>query len=233
MRKIDIRPIGSVNIRKSSRAKRIILKFNHLNEPTVVIPKYAPYALGITFAKQNTSWILIHQKQVPEIQITNGMLVGKQHQFKFKSSKQDDVKGRIQNNTIFITYPEYLTSNDPRVQKIAANAAVRAIKREAEVLLPRHLHELAQKFNYEYKSVSVKNMRTRWGSCSSLKVINLNIWLIQLSNDLIEYVCCHELAHLRHLHHKTAFWAELGRMVPDYKLRRKLLKEKAPGLTIT
>ena len=85
---------------------------------------------------------------------------------------------------------------------------------------------------YKYKSISVKNMRSRWGSCSNAGLINLNIWLVQLPEELIEYVCCHELAHLNNPHHQKSFWDELEGMVPDYKQRRRKLKAYSPSLIL-
>lgn len=66
MRTISIEGVGEVSIRKSSRAKRIILKVNHENEPIVIIPKYIPYIVGINFAKKNTTWLKVASKrQIP------------------------------------------------------------------------------------------------------------------------------------------------------------------------
>ncbi len=73
-------------------------------------------------------------------------------------------------------------------------------------------------------------MKSRWGSCSTTGVINLNIWLMQLPDSLIEYVCCHELAHLNNPHHQKEFWEELSKMIPDYRECKKILKTHSPSL---
>lgn len=230
MRTITIEGIGNVTINKSAKAKRVIMKINHENEPVVVIPKYIPYSLGISFAKRNTSWIKSHLAAQPNRYIEHASIIGKSHHLQFVPSRAETIRSRVQNNTITIAFPESLSINDSRVQAEAKKAATRAIKKEADIYLPRLLHSLAMQHRHTYTSVSIKNMRSRWGSCSTAGVINLNIWLMQLPDSLIEYVCCHELAHLNNPHHQKSFWNELSEMVPDYRERRKRLKEYSPSL---
>jgi predicted metal-dependent hydrolase len=231
MQIIELTDIGSVIIRKSARAKRVIIKIDHANQPTVVIPKYIPYAVGVNFAKRNRKWIFEHIKQEPEAVFQSNTKIGRNHEIIFKPVDQLSVKSRVHNSKIIITHPIGSVATEKSVQKEAIKAATRAIKREAEEILPSLLHSIARKFNYKYRSVNVKNMRSRWGSCSSAGVINLNIWLVQLPDELIEYVCCHELAHLNHPHHQKLFWNELSNMLPNYKMLRKKLKTYSPSLS--
>lgn len=230
MRTITIEGIGEITIKKSAKAKRVIMKINHENEPVVVIPKYIPYALGISFAKKNTAWIKSHLAVQPNRTIEHYSQIGKFHSLQFVPSKAETIRSRVQNNTITVAYPESLSVSEPIVQAEAKKAATRAVKKEAEAYLPRLLHNLATQHNFSYSSVSVKNMKSRWGSCSTAGVINLNIWLMQLPDSLIEYVCCHELTHLNNPHHQQKFWNDLSEMIPDYRERRKLLKTHSPSL---
>lgn len=73
--------------------------------------------------------------------------------------------------------------------------------------------------------VSLRNYKSRWGSCDAEKRIQLNWRLAMLPDDLQDYVIVHELCHLRHLDHSAAFWQEVAKIFPDYKTRRKRLKE--------
>ena len=73
--------------------------------------------------------------------------------------------------------------------------------------------------------VTVKDQKTRWGSCSAKGNVNFNYQLAFLPEELLDYVVIHELAHRRHMNHSRAFWAEVEKYCPDYLERREQLKE--------
>ena len=73
--------------------------------------------------------------------------------------------------------------------------------------------------------VTVKNQKTRGGSCSAKGNVNFNYQLAFLPDELLDYVVIHELAHRRHMNHSRAFWAEVEKYCPDYLERREQLKE--------
>lgn len=73
--------------------------------------------------------------------------------------------------------------------------------------------------------VTVKDQKTRWGSCSAKGNVNFNYQLAFLPDELLDYVVIHELAHRRHMNHSRAFWAEVEKYCPDYLERREELKE--------
>lgn len=73
--------------------------------------------------------------------------------------------------------------------------------------------------------VTVKNQKTRWGSCSAKGNVNFNYQLAFLPDELLDYVVIHELAHRSHMNHSRAFWAEVEKYCPDYLERREQLKE--------
>ncbi len=80
--------------------------------------------------------------------------------------------------------------------------------------------------------ISVRNMTSRWGSCSSNGNISLNIHLLDVEPELFEYVLIHELSHLYHMNHSAAFWTQVGKYCPDYKnCRAALRKYKIPKKT--
>lgn len=78
--------------------------------------------------------------------------------------------------------------------------------------------------------VSIASQRRRWGSCSPSGELRLNWWIVGASKRLIDYVVAHELMHLEHPDHTSAFWRALGRVMPDYETRRSQLRDLGPRL---
>lgn len=72
--------------------------------------------------------------------------------------------------------------------------------------------------------ISVRNQKTRWGSCSSKGNVNFNYRLYYMEEDLLDYVVVHELAHRKHMNHSPAFWREVAKYCPDYSECRRRLK---------
>lgn len=110
------------------------------------------------------------------------------------------------------------------------NAKVKLLRKSAKAYLPYRLAFFAQKYGYQYKGLRLSHARTRWGSRSSSGLISLNIGLMQLPPVLRDYVILHELAHINHMDHSPAFWAEVALHDPDYRRHRRLLKNFSPNL---
>jgi len=96
---------------------------------------------------------------------------------------------------------------------------------EARRKLVGRLNELCERYGFTYNKVFMRNQRTRWGSCSAKNNINLNMKLVRLPDEMIDYVLLHELVHTRIKNHTNEFWAELNRLVGDAKAKNRRLKE--------
>lgn len=101
-------------------------------------------------------------------------------------------------------------------------------KAAAKRKLISRLDELAEQYGFRYNRVFIKNQKSRWGSCSAKNNINLNMKLITLPAELMDYVILHELVHTKVKNHSKKFWTELDKLVGDAKgkdreLRRHLL----------
>jgi predicted metal-dependent hydrolase len=96
-------------------------------------------------------------------------------------------------------------------------------KRAALAHLQERARQLALRAGLAPPKVSLSSAMARWGSCNSKREVRLAWRLIKAPGEMIDYVVCHELAHLRHMNHSRAFWAEVERQCPDYRgLRERL-----------
>lgn len=102
-----------------------------------------------------------------------------------------------------------------------------ALKEFATKHLERRVAHWSEVTNLSYNRLRVKDLKSKWGSCSGLRNINLNWQLIFLEEELIDYVIVHEFMHLLEMNHSPQFWAQVGKFDPKYKLHRKQLKEKS------
>lgn len=100
------------------------------------------------------------------------------------------------------------------------------LRKKAKEFLPKRLEEIAQQFGYKYNKVALKFMKSRWGSCSFKNNINLNISLMTLEKELIDYVLLHELVHTVEKNHSETFWARVLTHMPDARVRRRALKSR-------
>lgn len=124
---------------------------------------------------------------------------------------------------------EKLPVKDPSMQR-ARDYQKKALMKKAKDYLPYRLEYHAKLYGYKYDKCRLTHANTRWGSCSSNKTISLNIGLMNVPEVLRDYVILHELAHLNHMDHSKAFWAEVGSHDKNYKLHEKRLKMFNPGV---
>lgn len=97
------------------------------------------------------------------------------------------------------------------------------IRHRAKTLLPPLLQKIARRTGLEYRRVTIRSQKTRWGSCSSRGQISLNDQLLFLPAPTVEYLMIHELCHTRHLNHSPNYWRLVESHSPDYRDHEKLL----------
>ena len=108
-------------------------------------------------------------------------------------------------------------------RRAPVNAEVERMRAQAKAELPPRLAQLAARHGFTYNKVFIKNNVSNWGSCSSLKNINLNLRLVSLPEELRDYVMLHELCHLKYLNHSPQFHALLESVCPGHRaLAREL-----------
>ena len=103
---------------------------------------------------------------------------------------------------------------------------VQAMAKETMSFLPALINEYAQKLNVHPVRVTVRNQKTRWGSCSSKGGLNFNCLLALAQDQVRRYVVIHELCHLKEMNHSSAFWRLVASQMPDYQKAKEWLKKE-------
>jgi predicted metal-dependent hydrolase len=215
--------------RRGSRNLRVTVRPD--GEVRVSIPAWAAYPVGVQFARSRLDWIRAQLQATSLPSLRDGQSIGKAHHLYFMSSAAVTApRTRLQPSAITVTHPPHLTSEHNEVQAAAQRASVRALRVQAENLLPQRLQKLAATHGLSYRSVSIKRMTGRWGSCDQQQRIVLNLYLMLLPWPLIDYVLLHELAHTQVLRHGPDFWQVLEKLSPTAKADRKALRAYQPAL---
>ena len=110
--------------------------------------------------------------------------------------------------------PEPLSSEE--IEKLVQNALQ---------VLPEKVEHYARIIGVTYGRITIRNQKTRWGSCSSKGNLNFNCQLMRLPEELQDYVVVHELCHRKEMNHSSDFWKEVEYIMPDYQERRARLKQ--------
>lgn len=110
------------------------------------------------------------------------------------------------------------------------DAEIRALVERAKQVIPARVRYFAPRIGVSYGDITIRNQRTRWGSCSSKGNLNFNCLLMLTNADVIDYVVVHELCHRKEMNHSARFWAEVERILPDYRIHKRWLKDHGSEL---
>ena len=220
-----LEPIGAIHIRKNPRSSRIRLRVKPDGKVQVSMPLLVSEQKAIDFVKSKVDWILRQQQDIKAsltIFSPDKCFKTKFHELKIVTVGQNKVSGMVGKGFIQINVPANQSFQRPEIQQFIRKVIINVMRQEANVYLPSRLHELAAKHGLKVENVYVKHVKSRWGSCSSVNNINLNLHLMRLPDRLIDYVILHELAHTIEKNHGPGFWKLLEKICPE---SRQLDKE--------
>ena len=100
---------------------------------------------------------------------------------------------------------------------------IQALADQAVKIIPEKVRYFAGKIGVDYGRITIRNQKTRWGSCSGKGNLNFNCLLMLTPDEVQDYVVIHELCHRKEMNHSPKFWAEVAKFMPDYKQKRKWL----------
>jgi len=215
---INIEQVGQVSFIINERSRRIRLSVKSDGEIVVSMPPSALYRDAIRFVESKTDWIVKQQSRIRAgltLFAPESCFKTRFHKLAITKGNTDKVYNRIGNGVIQIFIPERVNHEQPKIQEFIKNTLIDVMRWEAKIYLPKRLKELADKHGFKYQNVSIKNASTRWGSCSSVNNINLNLHLMRVPEHLIDYVLLHELAHTVVKNHGEKFWLLLEQCYPN------------------
>ena len=185
----------NVKIIRSNR-KTLAIQINPDLSVTVRAPMYAPQSDIERILREKEGWIQKHIEKIRE-----------QEAKRKKTQGEKDEYGESVES-------EYLTNEE--IKKLADKALQH---------IPKRISYYAKQIGVTYGKITIRNQKTRWGSCSSKGNLNFNCLLMLTPPEVIDYVVVHELCHRKEMNHSGAFWAEVEKVLPDYKKQVKWLKE--------
>ncbi len=218
---------GKVTVRRSAKSSSISVRVAPDGSLRATLPLYAPLFLVKRLLKSSRNDIReLLLKTQQHISYHDGMQVGKSHTITVRNHSTASVVKHGQQ--IIVSLPPGTTIN--QLSQEIHDVVLAALRLEAKSYLPRRLKYLADNQGTSYQKVRFSHASSRWGSCSSSGTISLNIALMKLPFELIDYVIIHELAHTVHMNHSPEFWSLVAIGDPNYKRHRRLLKNETPSM---
>ncbi len=222
---------GTIPIRRSSKATTIRVRVAPDGGLRASLPLYAPLFLVKRLVKNSRlelrQLLDDHQK---EITFTDGMQIGKSHSLIVRTAPSSHTIVTRHGQQIVIQLPPDKALADNDVIRAIRSVVQQALRLEAKSYLPKRLGFLAQKHGFDYQKVRFSHAGGRWGSCSTSGTISLNIALMKLPFELIDYVLVHELSHTVEMNHSETFWRLVETADPDFKSHRRALKNETPSI---
>lgn len=214
---IEIQDIGIILFKSSKNCKGISIKLKPFTSIEVIYPSRCSMKRALEYVKLKKDWIIKAQEKIQkrENQLTifdeNTDFKTKSFVLQIQKHSESDVKIKLKNGLLSIYYPENVPVANASVQESIRFGIEQALRLEAKKTLPPRVLYLANQYGFSYKKVFIKNLKTRWGSCSSINNINLNLHLMRMSDYLIDYVILHELCHTKEKNHRENFWNILNK----------------------
>lgn len=212
----DIRVVNSLSARK------LTIRIDEKERiPVLTIPKFCSRKKALTFVKNNHDWIVNMLARVPPKEVFNDgddvWFMGEKyvivHSEKLKGTRFEDSNLMVGGNNEFLH------------RRVCDFLKEQALKKLADMTI-----EKARMLGCKVRNITIKDTKTRWGSCSTLGNINYNWRVVMAPIYVVEYLVCHEVCHLKHPNHSKYFWSEMEKMCPDYANGRKWLKIKGKDL---
>lgn len=230
MPKLHDEEFGEIVVRRSRLSRYVRLKIGQNGALSASLPWRASIKLVKQLIDQSRDELrgIVKDYSARRVSYRDGMTVGKSHRLSVAYDNVAAPTCSVKDQRVTVTLPATTTITSTAAQSFIREAVLKALRKEARAYLPRRTRFLASRHGFHVESIKLNNAKTRWGSCSSRNMLNLNVALMRLPHELIDYVIIHELCHTRHMNHGSAFWTMVEDIDPDYKAHRRALKNFDP-----
>ena len=213
-------PPIDVTLRHSSRAKRLSLRISRLDgRVTLTLPQRTPSREGVSFLQGKEDWLRGHLSQLRPVST-----VQMNHDVLFRGIPFKVVAGRGA-RAVVGTDAIQVSQNKPVGPQVKA-----LFRHHARDALAAASDKYAQALGCTYARLSIRDTRSRWGSCSAQGTLMYSWRLIMAPPAVLDYVAAHEVAHLVEMNHQPAFWEVVASICPDYAAHRAWLRADGDSL---
>jgi len=212
---VEYKEIGKVSFVRKSAARNLKITVKPFRGIQVLVPRFMSIESASKFVEEKRLWIKKSQLKLSRYEkrmtvFTENMdFSTRDHVLVLGRHEKSTIRTIIGQGHIVVNYPDFADILDPRIQNAIKKAIVQAWRIEARAYLPERLQLLANQGNLHFEKISIRDNKSRWGSCSRNNNISLNIHLMRLPQHLCDYVILHELTHTIHKHHQRGFWQYL------------------------
>jgi hypothetical protein len=214
-------------VRRSERAKRVRVRVDARDGAVeVVLPKRTPAREAERAVAELEGWILRRRAEVARNRATRAARAPGTVPYLGKTLTLAPQAGRSR-----VTHMSHVLLV-PADEDAARAALERWYRRQARIEIEPRLNAAARAVGREWTSLTIRDQRTRWGSCSSRGGMSFNWRLLLAPESVLEYVIRHEAAHLAVMDHSPRFWAVMAQLMPGYEVPRRWLRDHGGTLVL-
>ncbi|MGB2787514.1 MAG: SprT family zinc-dependent metalloprotease [Candidatus Saccharimonadaceae bacterium] len=223
--------LGDITVQRLSRAKKVSIRVSPNGKLRAVAPPYVPvFMIKRLIVSSRSELQKMIARSHPETIYNDGDLIGKSHWLKIQRTESHQLSHRLSGQHLLVTIPAHMPIESPAANRAIKDGVIVALRKQAKSYLPKRISYMAESFGYTYEKVRFSHASSRWGSCSTHGTISLNIALMKLPFELIDYVLIHELCHTKQMNHSASFWQLVEMADANYKEHRRLLKKQTPTI---
>lgn len=221
-------------VRPSRRARRVSLRIREAGHVEVIVPLHHLVPAPETVLERHAAWILRAFERLrrsgggevsPPVDGSSILFLGRERTLRIYREARRRPSITLTDSEIIVR----LTTESPGDVRLLLGRWMRA---RAESVIPDRVRALNDRWKFRYSSITVRDQRTRWGSCSRKGALSFNWRLIILPPVVADYLICHELAHLKYLDHSSGFWNLVARICPSFRESERWLRRNGRSVAL-